>query len=54
MEIHIHTLNRKVLIIGAYGLIGYGITQRLTKEGHQVTGLGRNLQTAQRVAPDIP
>jgi len=48
------TTPQKVLIIGAYGLIGYGITKQLSKQGHQITGLGRNLQTALRVVPDIP
>lgn len=43
-----------ILVIGAYGLIGHGIAQKLLAAGHRVTGLGRNLQTAQRVLPHIP
>ncbi|MCP4185528.1 MAG: SDR family oxidoreductase [Hyphomicrobiales bacterium] len=43
-----------ILIIGAYGLIGYGIVKRLLADGHQVTGLGRSGGTAKRVLPDIP
>lgn len=43
-----------VLVVGAYGLIGYGITMRLISEGYRVTGLGRNMQTARRVLPSIP
>ncbi len=43
-----------VLVIGAYGLIGQGITERLIAEGYQVTGLGRDLKTAKRVLPNIP
>jgi len=43
-----------VLVVGAYGLIGYGISMRLIAEGYSVTGLGRNMQVARRVLPDIP
>lgn len=43
-----------VLVVGAYGLIGYGISKRLISEGHNVTGLGRNLRVARRVLPNIP
>jgi uncharacterized protein YbjT (DUF2867 family) len=43
----------KILIIGAYGLIGYGITHHLMEDGHVVVGLGRNKNTAMRVLPDI-
>ena len=42
-----------VLVIGAYGLIGYGISKMLISADHNVTGLGRNLQVARRVLPDI-
>lgn len=44
---------RKVLVVGAYGLIGYGISSRLIAEGYSVTGLGRNMQVARRVLPDF-
>ena len=43
-----------VLVVGAYGLIGYGISKRLISAGHSVTGLGRKLQVARRVLPDSP
>ena len=43
----------KVLVIGAYGLIGCGIVHRLRQDGHDVSGFGRNIETAQRVLPDI-
>ncbi|MEP4194423.1 MAG: SDR family oxidoreductase [Aliishimia sp.] len=46
--------DRKVLILGAYGLIGAGITNQLVTDGYHVTGLGRNGKTAERVLPDIP
>ncbi|MCP5073252.1 MAG: SDR family oxidoreductase [Rhodobacteraceae bacterium] len=42
-----------VLVVGAYGLIGQGITEKLISEGHRVTGLGRDLKTANRVLPNI-
>ncbi len=45
---------KTVLVLGAYGLIGQGIAQKLLLEGHRVIGLGRNLATAQRVLPGVP
>lgn len=42
-----------VLVVGAYGLIGCGISKRLISEGYSVTGLGRNMQVARRVLPGI-
>ncbi len=47
------TADHHVLIIGAYGLIGYGITKRLVANGYRVTGLGRSPQTTRRVLPDL-
>jgi uncharacterized protein YbjT (DUF2867 family) len=44
---------KRVLVIGAYGLIGFGITQRLLLDGHHVIGLGRNTVTAQQVLPQL-
>jgi len=51
-----HTANtsQKILILGAYGLIGYAISKRLISDGHKVAGLGRDLKAAYRVLPDIP
>lgn len=43
-----------IVIIGAYGLIGFGIATRLVADGYHVTGLGRNAETANRVLPNIP
>lgn len=46
-------VDRHVLVVGAYGLIGYGITKHLIQEGFTVTGLGRDIRTASRVLPNI-
>ena len=43
----------RVLVLGAYGLIGAGVTRHLRKAGHTVTGLGRNEAAARRVLPEI-
>lgn len=43
----------RVLVVGAYGLIGSGIVRALVARGHQVTGLGRSAATGKRVLPDI-
>lgn len=48
------TSAENVLIIGAYGLIGHGISMRLRADGCHVVGLGRDLQTAKRLLPGIP
>lgn len=45
---------RGILILGAYGLIGSGLTTHLLAQGYPVTGLGRTASTARRVHPDIP
>lgn len=42
---------KTVLVIGAYGLIGEGVTRRLIADGHRVSGFGRNANTARRVLP---
>ena len=47
------TSPRNILVLGAYGLIGAGITQDLIRAGHHVTGFGRNGDTARRVHPNI-
>ncbi|MBO6549816.1 MAG: SDR family oxidoreductase [Rhizobiales bacterium] len=44
---------RKVLVLGAYGLIGSEVCRQLIKVGHSVTGLGRDEATAKSVLPDI-
>jgi uncharacterized protein YbjT (DUF2867 family) len=42
----------RVLVTGAYGLIGSAILARLHREGHQVVGTGREIETARRRFPD--
>lgn len=44
---------RRVLVLGAYGLIGAGIARALAARGHHVTGLGRDRETAHRVLPGL-
>jgi uncharacterized protein YbjT (DUF2867 family) len=44
---------RKVLVLGAYGLIGSAIVRQLIRDGCDVVGLGRSQQTARSVFPDI-
>ncbi len=46
-------LNHRVLVLGAYGLIGADVVRRLLIEGHDVVGLGRNQRTALSVLPQI-
>ncbi|MAS08317.1 MAG: oxidoreductase [Ahrensia sp.] len=43
----------RILVLGAYGLIGSGVARHLRDRGHIVSGLGRNRATAQRVLPEI-
>jgi uncharacterized protein YbjT (DUF2867 family) len=43
----------KVLVLGAYGLIGAAIARALVEAGHEVTGLGRSTLRAARQFPDI-
>lgn len=42
-----------ILILGATGFIGSAITKKLTDEGHQVTGLGRDPARAARKMPQL-
>lgn len=44
----------RILVIGAYGLIGQGIAEELISAGYRVTGLGRDIRAANRVLPTIP
>jgi uncharacterized protein YbjT (DUF2867 family) len=39
----------RVLVTGAYGLIGSAILVRLARDGHAITGAGRDLATARRL-----
>ncbi len=43
----------RVLVLGAYGLIGASVCRYLQARGHHVTGLGRHQPTALRVLPDL-
>lgn len=43
----------KILVIGAYGFIGAHISAHLLAEGFQVSGLGRDENTARKVLPNI-
>lgn len=42
-----------VLVLGAYGLIGQAVVERLVTDGHEVVGLGRDVTRGQRKRPDI-
>ena len=42
-----------VLILGAYGLVGFGVAKQLSMEGNNIIGFGRCGATAHRVLPDI-
>src|SRR5688572_31798790 len=43
----------RVLVLGAYGLIGSAIAARLAEDGHEVVGLGRSVAFGKRVLPHI-
>lgn len=43
----------RILVLGAYGLIGSGVARHLRRSGHKVSGLGRSRISAQRVLPEI-
>jgi len=42
-----------ILVVGAYGLIGCGVSRRLERDGHTIIGLGRDIDTGKRVLPTI-
>ncbi|MER9138787.1 SDR family oxidoreductase [Mesorhizobium sp. M0047] len=44
---------KKVLVLGGYGLVGEAIVSRLQRDGHQVTGLGRDVSDAERRWPAV-
>ncbi len=41
----------RVLVTGAYGLIGSAVLARLHRDGHELVGTGRQIDTAQRQFP---
>lgn len=43
----------KIMVLGAYGLIGSAIVRRLVRAGHQVVGVGRSRQAADAFTPQI-
>lgn len=43
----------RVLVLGAYGLIGAAVADRLTGAGFDVVGLGRSVEAARRIRPEI-
>ncbi|MBS0238771.1 MAG: SDR family oxidoreductase [Proteobacteria bacterium] len=43
----------RILVIGAYGLVGGYVTARLLSEGHEVVGLGRETRVARRRFPKV-
>lgn len=43
----------KILVLGANGFIGSAIVARLLREGHEVSGLGRNLKHARQKMPMV-
>jgi uncharacterized protein YbjT (DUF2867 family) len=43
----------RILVVGAYGLIGFAAVRALLGEGHDVVGAGRNLTLARRLLPGI-
>lgn len=43
----------RVLVLGAYGLIGSAITTALLRAGHHVTGLGRDVVAARQRWPEV-
>lgn len=47
-------VRNNILVVGAYGLIGYGVSSKLIAGGCKVTGLGRNAQLGRRVLPGVP
>ncbi|TWB75282.1 nucleoside-diphosphate-sugar epimerase [Nitrospirillum amazonense] len=46
-------MGMRVLVIGAYGLIGGYVVARLLAEGHAVTGVGRDVAAAARSLPQV-
>ncbi|WP_432449515.1 SDR family oxidoreductase [Aliiroseovarius marinus] len=45
---------KRVLVLGAYGLIGAEVTRHLLAQGHDVTCLGRSSRAALKAFPDVP
>jgi uncharacterized protein YbjT (DUF2867 family) len=43
----------RVLVLGAYGLIGFELVRALRRAGHEVVGLGRDATQRNRLPPDV-
>ncbi len=43
----------RILVVGAYGLIGSYVTARLLSDGHELTGVGRDVSAARRRLPAV-
>jgi uncharacterized protein YbjT (DUF2867 family) len=43
----------RVLVLGAYGLIGFELVRALRREGYAVAGLGRDAAQRNRLPPDV-
>ena len=43
----------RVLVLGAYGMIGRAVTRDLLDRGHHVTGFGRSIREARRTFPGL-
>jgi uncharacterized protein YbjT (DUF2867 family) len=43
----------RVLVTGAYGFIGSAVTARLSAEGHEIAGAGRNVARAAQRLPEV-
>jgi len=41
----------RILVVGAYGMIGAAVTRHLLSEGHHVIGLGRSLKSGRQAFP---
>ncbi len=48
------TKQKRVLVLGAYGLIGTEVAHALRERGHEVTGLVRSKRKAARLLPGVP
>lgn len=46
-------MSKRVLVLGAYGMIGRAVTWRLLEQGHQVKGMGRDIREARRAFPGL-
>ena len=43
----------RILILGAYGLIGQSVADRLAAAGHEIVGMGRSVEAARLRRPNM-